>query len=589
MPLRALVVLASALVFASPAVAAQQRELWPGVTYETIVQFTPNGPVAVNVITGPRPDGATTLAPVLSNGTIVGRETITSMQRRMTPAATTAGVNGDFFTFATGAPSGIFMRDAEIASQPFGDRSSAGLTADGRLEVRRISFFGTWKGGGPARSLAGLNKPPPDAGGVTLFTSAFGAATPSTKGTLAVTMFTFPAVTPNTNLDAVVVAARPGGGSVPIPLGGAVLVARGPATAQLATEAAVGTIVRTQLLFRPAWPGVVSAIGGGPQIVRDGAPVFRAGEAFTSQTLGPRESRTAVGQLRDGRLVLVAVDGRQPGYSVGMTNFELAQALVRLGAVTAMALDGGGSTAMAFDGNLLNRPSTGAQRPVSTALMFEYTGAFVESPLPLVSPNGDGVADAQSLRYRLVRPSSVTVTLTGPNGEVAFDEAGDREPGAFVVPFPPPALSPTPVTAEADPAESLLAEGSWTLSVSAVDDTGRTSQMQQAFTVNSTVGFLRTDPVKLFLPPGGRAIAVEWRQARRAVVTVTVEDRDGTVLRRLARRPFPQGQQRVVWNGLAAKKKPVKGGTYVVRLVARNDLGTSELTKKLRVQRIVGN
>ena len=67
--------------------------------------------------------------------------------------------------------------------------------------------------------------------------------------------------------------------------------------------------------------------------------------------------RTAVGQLADGRIVLVAVDGRRPGYSIGMTNFELALALVRLGAVTGVGARRGGSTTMAFDGTLLNRPS----------------------------------------------------------------------------------------------------------------------------------------------------------------------------------------------------------------------------------------
>ena len=91
----------------------------------------------------------------------------------------------------------------------------------------------------------------------------------------------------------------------------------------------------------------------------------------------PRAPRTGLGQLADGRIILVAVDGRQPGYSVGLTNFELAQTMVRLGAVTAMALDGGGSTTMAFNGTLLNRPS-GPERPISTALLFQYTGVFVQ-------------------------------------------------------------------------------------------------------------------------------------------------------------------------------------------------------------------
>ena len=71
-----------------------------------------------------------------------------------------------------------------------------------------------------------------------------------------------------------------------------------------------------------------------------------------------------------------------------------------------MALDSGGSTTMAFDGTLLNRPSE-PERPISTALLFQYTGVFVQPAVAVVSPDGDGVADQQSLRYKLVRPSTV--------------------------------------------------------------------------------------------------------------------------------------------------------------------------------------
>src|SRR5262245_37385039 len=54
-------------ILLAPAVGAAPRELWPGVTYESGVQFTTHGPVAINVLRGPRPGGLTTLEPVLSN------------------------------------------------------------------------------------------------------------------------------------------------------------------------------------------------------------------------------------------------------------------------------------------------------------------------------------------------------------------------------------------------------------------------------------------------------------------------------------------------------------------------------------------
>ena len=159
------------------------------------------------------------------------------------------------------------------------------------------------------------------------------------------------------------------------------LVARGAAAAKLIAEAPLGTTVTIRLILQPDWATVPDAIGGGPVLVRDGLPVFRANEAFTTSQIAPRAPRTAVGQLADGRVLLVAVDGRQTGYSVGMTTFEMAQTMIRLGAVRAMALDGGGSTTLAFDGTVLNQPSDGRERPIATALMLFYSGVYAPPPL----------------------------------------------------------------------------------------------------------------------------------------------------------------------------------------------------------------
>src|SRR5207244_11104585 len=98
-----------------------------------------------------------------------------------------------------------------------------------------------------------------------------------------------------------------------------------------------------------------------------------------------------VGQTADGRILLVAVDGRQPGYSTGLTNFELALTMMRLGCVTASALDAGGSTTMAFDGKVLNRPSDpGGERAVAGALTAFHHGVYAPAPpRPVPPPNAD--------------------------------------------------------------------------------------------------------------------------------------------------------------------------------------------------------
>ncbi|HKB19587.1 MAG TPA: phosphodiester glycosidase family protein, partial [Gaiellaceae bacterium] len=339
----------------------------PGVSYERQVQFTPRGPVVIHIMRAPRPGGLYALRPLLSNDTLLGRETVTSMQRRASASANVAGVNGDFWTWDEGIPTGMLMQSGVLETPPHPKRSSLGITDDGSLIVDRLTMLGQWQGLGPRRALNGLNQRPGPQG-ISLFTPVWGAATPRASGTVEVVLEPFPPAAPATDLVGTSGLVKTGGGTT-IPRDGAVLVARGSAANRLASEAALGQQVLVKLVLRPAWGAVVDAIGGGPVIVRNGQPVYQALEDFSPSQIFSRDPRTGVGQLADGRLVFVAVDGRQRGYSIGVTNFELAQILVRLGAVTGTALDSGGSTTMAFNGKLLNRPSDpGGVRAVADAL-----------------------------------------------------------------------------------------------------------------------------------------------------------------------------------------------------------------------------
>ena len=580
-------------LFAAPA-QAQPTQLFPGTTYEKDVQFTPHGPVAIHVVRGPRPVGLYRLRPVLSNESVVRRETVSAMQRRVSSQGTVVGVNGDLFRWADGKPSGILLRDGVLVSPPYGQRSSAGISLDGTLDVRRVKFFGTWRGSGQRRALNELNKEP-GKNGIALFTADYGAPTPRLPGSVAVTLAGFPASTPNTDITATVAAVSQNG-SVGIAPGTAVLVARGIAATKLQAEAPIGALVALRLILQPNWETVGDAIGGGPVLVRNGRPVYRANEAFETSLIAPRHPRTAVGQTADGRILLVAVDGRQSGYSVGMTTFEMAQTLVRLGAVRGMQLDGGGSTTLAFDGKILNRPSDKTERPISTALMLFYYGIYAPPPLvPVVSPNDDGVAEEQALSFKVVRPSTVSITMTAPDGTVAFQETAAREPGTYEVPFPPlpppppppdPNLPPPPVPPEPEP--SPPAEGRWALSLSSTDDQGLTSSAVRRFTVNSTLGFVRVEPARLVLPPRGATETIRWTQTRSARVKVTVETTEGVLIRIVALRPFEPGEQAVTWNGRQATGKLSAGGRYVVRVAATNELGSVTLEQPLVVRRIAG-
>ena len=385
---RAVIFASFALVLIGPASAAP-RELIPGLTFDQRLEFTTRGPVVVNVLTVPRPGGLWSVKPVLSNETIPGTERLTAIEKRYSPSATVAGINGDLTT-ASGAPSGILMRSGALAQPPLPGRSSVGLDSSGALNVARVTMLATWQGSGPRRALNDVNGAA-IANGVSLFTPAYGPSTPSAPGSFELTLGSFPPAAPNQELSATVTAASANGGTV-IPPTGAVLVGRGTAATFMQKEAPAGQTVRIRLILKPAWASVVNALGGGPVLVRGGKPIFRANEDFTSDQLLPRTARTAVGQLADGRLLLVTIDGSQPGYSAGATNFELALEMVKLGAVTAAALDGGASSAMAFDGKLLSRPSA-PERPIGDALLVAYGGVYLPQPArrcsrptPTVSP-----------------------------------------------------------------------------------------------------------------------------------------------------------------------------------------------------------
>lgn len=102
----------------------------------------------------------------------------------------------------------------------------------------------------------------------------------------------------------------------------------------------------------------VDITNGVPRLIRDGKIAIsweeeKAGRAFTFN----RHPRTAIAKSKEGKLLLITVDGRQPGVSVGMTLPELAEYLLSIGATDAMNLDGGGSTTMFLDGRVVNKPS----------------------------------------------------------------------------------------------------------------------------------------------------------------------------------------------------------------------------------------
>ena len=105
----------------------------------------------------------------------------------------------------------------------------------------------------------------------------------------------------------------------------------------------------------------------GPELLDGGKAISE----FPDSQIKPKNPRCAIGYYEPGHYCLVLVDGRQPGYSVGMTLAELSDLFFRLGCKSAYNLDGGRSASMYFMGKLVSRPYDGGRKMGDIAYIRE--------------------------------------------------------------------------------------------------------------------------------------------------------------------------------------------------------------------------
>ena len=566
---------AAAAVLVLPAAAAAERTsvgLMPRVEYVKDVRSVGGKRVVFHIALGPKPGGLYDLEPVLSNNTLTGVETLTRMQRRVMPRANVVGVNGDFFNWDPGTPNGIFVRRGQLLATPHAHRSSLGIGLDAVLRLDFLRYEGTFQvGPAPSHNLREFNRRLRRDDGFALFSRAWGSRTPTARRTHELILKNMGRTLPNRDRAATAVRVVKGSGHS-IPDGGAILQARGTARAHLGAEAAPGLAFSFRLGLENWWDGATAAIGGGPRLVAGGNVVYdRGAEWFTSDQLDLRHPRTAVGQRADGRIVLLVADGRSNA-SAGLTMNQLAKAMVHYGAERAMALDGGGSTGLAFNGSVLNRPSDGHERALANSLQLVYIGAYARKPRREVfSPNGDGYRDGQRLYARFVRRSDVHLRLIRPNGEVKWEKRDRWGPRTFAKDLGP----------------RLRAEGRWRWVVAGTDMQGRDSQMTRRFRVNNTLGFLDLSTRSMRVRRGrGGHLRIGFRLFHAADTRVVVERRGKVVRHLVSRNDLGRGAYAVIWNGKTDGGRVVRSGKFTAVVRAHNGLGRIDLRESFSVERV---
>ncbi len=165
-------------------------------------------------------------------------------------------------------------------------------------------------------------------------------------------------------------------GSIPIPFDHIVLSAHGDITDEMKAKLRIGDVVGISLEIthlskdckypNPTdWTDTYTTIGDSFHFLKDGEI-----QSFDDLGATQRHPRTAICYNED-YIYFIVVDGRQSRYSVGMTTDELG-AFCRdtLDADWGVNQDGGGSSTMWVNGEVVNKPSDGSERKVANGLMM---------------------------------------------------------------------------------------------------------------------------------------------------------------------------------------------------------------------------
>ncbi|NLL98596.1 MAG: phosphodiester glycosidase family protein, partial [Tepidanaerobacter sp.] len=340
-----------------------------GVTYEAKTLLTSQGWQKIHILRVNLDSDNVDIDTIIGKNGLSQRD---SLNRMVQDNGAVAGINGDFFITATpSAPIGPQISNGKLISTPLNDMGMAaiGLSFDRIPEILKLEFSGRLIA--PDRSyftVEGVNKIRNSYNNIFVYTPEFGSTTP--KPGEGAPNLTFATVKDNR------IVSISEGQTAPIPEDGLVLMAWGDGGNFLKTRFSTGDHIELDLQITPDVSNLKMLLGGGAVLVENG----QIPKVFSHDVPGTHP-RTAIGFTADKKtIIMVVVDGRQ-AQSRGMTQQELAELMLSLGAYDALNLDGGGSSTMVvkpFDEiqpRVVNSPSGGVQRLIPNAL-----GIFAKAP-----------------------------------------------------------------------------------------------------------------------------------------------------------------------------------------------------------------
>jgi uncharacterized protein YigE (DUF2233 family) len=381
----------------------------PGVIYKHF-----KGPLTMNLLDIDTARAAVKIRPILAGEAF---DSLQNISQHAKSSHALAAINANYFK-KNGTPLGTLILDGEWVAGPLYDRVSLGIAKSGKVRVDRVNLAGVLETNNPACPriwINNINQPRRTGSRLVAYTRRWG---------------TFVRLPYEGNLLAVSAQGEvvgKSGLSISIPAGGYVLSdSKDGPTANLGLKDKVKLTWRTS---PSSWSDVDEAVSGGPLLIKDGQvfvdlkdEAFRAG--WTSCQI---KARTAAGVTRDHHLLLLTVEGPH-------TLWDLAKFLHNLGAVDALNLDGGGSTAMFVNGETV----TQSKRKVASAI-----GVFSDN-----AEAGRHSAEARNIVESTTPPTLMPAPAPAPNLLPAATENQSKSSQATALPkseLHPPILSTAPL------------------------------------------------------------------------------------------------------------------------------------------------
>ena len=314
---------------------------------------------------------------VVYGDTLYGRSNMNYVRQYMKEKGYTVvgGINAAFFDLKNGLPIGMVVTDGVLRAS--GSGVTVGIEKDGTFKMDDVTLEvrGAW---GSEDILLHYNQLLTDGNGMVLYSTDYDTKTKgSTQGYHVLLKAEGDAVlTLNDEVECTVTRIAEKTEVCSIPKGYFVLSLAEMFSYEPYQNAIraleIGDTVTLSARIDTDWEDVQYAVGAGDMLVQDSV----AAATFSHSSAGGKAARTAIGVKANGEVVCYTVDEDNADRTKGMTLHGLAQRMVELGCVTAVNLDGGGSTCVGVtqpgenDFTTANDPSDGQQRPCANYIFF---------------------------------------------------------------------------------------------------------------------------------------------------------------------------------------------------------------------------